>query len=82
MKLRVRRPAIIFALLSALYWALVSDLSSSLHAMDVASRSHVPPYEDWLINGLPALIYAVACLFFCHWLARRVARQVAALPKD
>lgn len=82
MTLRVRRPAIVFALLSALYWALFSDLSSSLHAMNAASGSHVPLYEDWLINGLPAIIYAVACLLFCHWLARRVARQVATLPKD
>ena len=53
-----------------------------MHAMDAASRSHVPLYEDWLINGLPAIIYAVVCLLFCHWLARRVARQVATLPKD
>ena len=82
MKVRVRRPAIIFALLSAIYWALFSDLNSSLHAMHAASSSPMPLYEDWLINGLPAIIYAVACLLFCHWLARRVARQLAALPKD
>jgi hypothetical protein len=50
--------------------------------MDTASRSHSPLYEDWLINGLPAIIYAVACLLFCHCLARRVARQLATLPKD
>ena len=50
--------------------------------MHAANSSHMPLYEDWLINGLPAIIYAVACLLFCHWLARRVARQVATLPKD
>ncbi|MEO7691366.1 MAG: hypothetical protein ABIS51_18935 [Sphingomonas sp.] len=82
MKLHIRRPAIAFALLSAIFWALSSDLGSSVRAMYAADRTHMPVYEDWLFNGLPAIVYAVACLLFCHWLARRVARQVAALPKD
>ena len=82
MKLRIRRPAIAFALLSAFYWAIFSDLGSSVRATYTASRSHMPLYEDWLLNGLPAIVYAVVCLLFCHWLARRVARQVATLPKD
>ena len=82
MKLRVRRPAIIFALLSAIYWALVSDVGRSLYGVNLTDGALQPIYEDWLVNGLPAVIYAVACLLFCHWLARRVARQIATLPKD
>jgi len=81
-KLRVRRPATIFALLSAIYWALVSDLGRSLRGVNLTDGALQPLYEDWLVNGLPAIIYAVVCLLFCHWLARRVARQVATFPKD
>jgi hypothetical protein len=82
MKIHIRRPAIAFALLSAIYWALVSDLGRSLRGVHLTGGALQPIYEDWFVNGLPAIIYAVVCLLFCHWLARRVARQVATLPKD
>ena len=82
MRVRIRRPAMAFAVLSALYWALISDLWRSLRGVNLTDGSLQPIYEDWLLNGLPAIIYAVVCLLFCHWLARRVARQIATLPKD
>jgi hypothetical protein len=77
MKVGVRRPAIIFAVLSAIFWVVVSDLAVSIGGVD-RDVYHRPPshVETWLVSGLPAIVYAVACVFFCHWLARRVVRQM------
>ena len=82
MKARVRRPAILFALLSATYWLMVQSFWH--FAMESPTVYHRPPAASviWLFNGLPAIIYAVICLVFCHWLARRVVRQITQLPRD
>ena len=80
MKPRVRRPAILFALFSAIYGMMVQGIWQV--AFLGLAPSHPQPFPIWLVTSLPAIVYAVICLLFCHWLARRVARQIAALPKD
>jgi len=74
--IRVRRPALIFALASAVYWAGVTGLWSTITLLN---------YPYWLVvltSTLPAMLYALAALWFCGWLARRVVRQMALLQSD
>ena len=71
--IRIRRPSIFFALGSAIYWEIVADF---IHATNSVAGHYVAPF--WLValvNIVPATLYAVVTLFFCHWLARRVVRQ-------
>ena len=74
MKVRIRRPAIFFALFSAVYWFLVSDLIGVASPLDSFDKQ--PFWKVTLASMLPATIYAVATLYFGHWLARRILRQV------
>ena len=71
--IRIRRPAIFFALGSAVYWELVADLLRATNS--VAGHSVAPYWLVLVINVVPAALYAAVALFFCHWLARRVLRQ-------
>jgi hypothetical protein len=74
----VRRPAIVFSLLSTIYWFLVADLigvASPLGGLDKQAYWKVA-----LASFLPGALYAVATLYFCHWLVRRTARK-AGHPK-
>ncbi|MBI0474266.1 hypothetical protein D9601_02660 [Sphingomonas sp. MA1305] len=74
--IRVRRPAIVFAIGSAIYWQIIADFLSQVNF--VAGVSDVPYWEAALLNVVPALVYAVIALWFCHWLARRVLKQAKA----
>jgi membrane protein implicated in regulation of membrane protease activity len=69
----IRRIAIIFAVLSSVYWIAISGFISMIWTV---AEINVAPY--WLValfNFVPAAIYAVAALKFCHWFARRILRQ-------
>ena len=71
--IKIRRPAVLFALLSAFYWAGVTELWRTVTFVR---------YDYWavlLASTLPAMLYALAALWFCGWLARRVIRQMTAL---
>ena len=79
MKLNIRRPAILFSLLSAFYWLTFQSFGQLVFSSRTASQ-RPDMWVVWLLTSLPAILYAIICLLFCHWLARRVARQIAALP--
>ena len=71
--IRIRRPSILFALSSAIYWELVANVVGSTNQL---AGHYVAPY--WLVilvNVIPTMLYAVVTLFFCHWLVRRALRQ-------
>ena len=73
--IRIRRPAVLFALLSALYWLGVTEFWMTVTFLH---------YDDWaglLASTLPAMVYAVATLWFCGWLARRVVKQMTAIQR-
>ena len=74
--IKIRRPAVLFALLSAMYWVLVKDLWSGVTFL------HYPYWQVVLAGTLPAMLYALVALWFCGWLARRVVRQVTALRSE
>jgi len=62
----------LFALSSAFYWAGVSALWGGVTFLH---------YSYWVVvvaSTVPAMLYALAALWFCGWLARRVLRQVKA----
>ncbi|MDB5703104.1 MAG: hypothetical protein JWN66_220 [Sphingomonas bacterium] len=82
MRVNIRRPAIVLSLLSAFYWLTFQSFGQFVFSSQTASHQHPDMWVVWLLTGLPAIVYAIACLLFCHWLARRVARQVATFPKD
>lgn len=76
----VRRPALFFAVCSALYWSGIAGFLAIVHPL--AGKDVAPFWMVSLINFVLAAIYGVAALFFCHWLARRVARQVQSKASD
>ena len=76
MKVRIRVPAIIFAIFSAGYWAGIQAFWMGLSNAYCEAYRHRPPViVGGIVGGAPMAIYAATCVFFCHWLARRVIRQ-------
>ena len=71
--IKVRRPAVAFALLSAIYWGGVTGLWSTITLL------HYPYWLVVLTTTLPAMLYALIALWFCGWLARRVIGQMRTL---
>ena len=70
----VRRLSILFAVLSAVYWEGIAWFLSIINPL---SGINAAPY--WMVmlaNSMPATVYAVATLIFCHWLVRRVVKQI------
>lgn len=76
----VRHPAIVFAIFSALYWLLVSDLVRA--GSPLGGFRHQPYWEVVVAGVLPGALYALLTLYFCHWLVRRALRQNARKEKD
>ena len=71
----IRRPAILFSLFSTTYWFLVADLVGV--ASPLGGFAKQPYWKVWLASLLPVAVYAIATLYFCHWLARRIMRRMA-----
>lgn len=69
----VRRPAIIFAILSAIYWNGVSSFNAMLFTQ--VGKDIAPFWAVGLSAFIPTGIYAVFCLLFFHWFARRMFKQ-------
>ena len=74
MKVRIRRAAILFAVFSAIYWVLVSDLVGV--ASPLGGFGKQPYWAVALASMLPAIVYAIITLYFCHWFARRIIRDL------
>jgi hypothetical protein len=72
--IRVRRLSILFAVASAIYWEGIAWFLSILNP--IAGIDAAPYWMVMLANAVPASLYAVITLVFCHWLARRVVKQV------
>lgn len=79
--IRVRGIAIAFSLASTIFWFVVQGLWS-VSLLSVLEGG--PPFPYWLsviVSTAPPAVYAIAALIFCRWLARRIARQAAALEE-
>ena len=73
--IKIRRRAILFALLSAIYWIGVTELWRTVTFVNYAYGIVA------LASTLPAILYALAALWFCGWLARRIVKQMSALQR-
>jgi hypothetical protein len=71
----VRISAIVFATCSALFWLVVSDV---VQIVTVATSTGAGSDQSWLAQAIPMAAYGLACVLFCHWFARGVARRVQA----
>jgi hypothetical protein len=73
----IRRWSVGFALFSAIYWFAATGISLAVDDVS-AMASHKPPslWMVWLLQCVPAILYAVICVLFCHVFARRLIRQV------
>ena len=69
----VRRAAILFAIVSTVYWQGAAWFLSQINPL--AGIDILPLLLVAAINVGTATLYAVVTLLFCHWLARRVLRQ-------
>lgn len=70
----IRRIALIFAVVSAVYWSGISGLLAIVFSL--AGKDVAPLWMVTLINFLSAAIYALAALFFCHWFARHISKRL------
>jgi hypothetical protein len=71
--IKIRRPAVLFALLSAFYWVGVTELWRTVTFL------HYNYWSVLLASTFPPMLYALAALWFCGWLARQVIEQMTAL---
>lgn len=69
--MNIRKVAIGFALISTAYWMGVQELGRQ--AIDRSGTESL--WLLWLVSAVPAMVYAVFCLFFCHRLARAIGMQ-------
>jgi hypothetical protein len=69
----VRIAALVFAFFSALYWGGVLELN--INAPSIYKVVYGMLSSDtfgWMISVLPIFAYAVICVLFLHWFARRI----------
>ena len=73
----IRRWSVGFALFSAIYWFVAMEFSLAVRDVS-AMEHHVPPsiWTGWWLQSVPAILYAVICVLFCHVFARRLIRRV------
>ena len=80
MKNQIRLPALVFAVGSTFYWAAVQGAWMILtDAYGLHFASELPTAVNWLVTAAPTVAYALVCVLFCHWFARRLLRSV--MPK-
>ena len=75
MKALLRWSALGFAIFSVMYWEAI--LMGRQAAKDLALSAYDAPLSrlaEWIWFSVPAIIFAMVSVLFCHWLARRVAR--------
>ena len=71
---RIRRAAILFAVCSAAFWEGIAAFWATINSL--AGIDDLPYWMAAIANVIPASLYAVITLVFCHWLARRLVRQL------
>ena len=75
MTLRIRRPAVLFTLFSAIYWLLVADFIGVVSPLGGFDKQ--PYWKVALASMLPIGVYGIVTIYFCHWLVRRIVRLIA-----
>jgi hypothetical protein len=78
--IRIRRPTILFAIISAIYWQGIAAFIGIINPL--AGKAVAPFWMVALANIVPTAFYAIVALIFCHWLARRVLRQTQQRPES
>lgn len=76
----VRLVSIAFAIFSVLFWSAVHgivQIQQQLRGVTGASNLDI-----WLTGSLPAIIYAVVCVFVFHWFARKIIKKVEDTKND
>ncbi|HTN14490.1 MAG TPA: hypothetical protein VL094_06760 [Sphingomonadaceae bacterium] len=67
----IRWASLGFATFSAFFWAAVGIVDQTV------GQSLGGAAQSWLTTTLPAIVFGVICVLFCHWFARRILRQFA-----
>ena len=71
----IRRWSIGFALFSAIFWFAVMEVSDVVRGVSTMAYQKPPSmWTSWLIEGVPATLYAAVCVLFCHRFASRLLR--------
>lgn len=76
----VRLVSIGFAIFSVLFWLAVQGIVQIQQQLrDVTEPSN---WDIWLTGSLPAITYAVICVFVFHWFARKIIKKVEDTKND
>lgn len=70
----VRVVSIAFAIFSVLFWVSVQGVISVLD--QVRGVREQSKWDIWFTGSLPAILYAVVCVFVFHWFARKIIKKV------
>ena len=82
MSKRLRIAVILFALASPIFWTAVVQITVAVREVyHDGGRSKVPAFNEWLMFGLPAVMYALVCILFIRWVVKRTAYEVLAKRK-
>jgi ABC-type proline/glycine betaine transport system permease subunit len=76
----VRVVSVAFASFSVLFWISVQGVVSVLD--QVRGVSEQSKWDIWLTGSLPAILYAVVCVFVFHWFARKIIKKVQKTDND
>lgn len=77
MKRFVRLYALGFAVVSVIFWQGVITLGEIVPELQrVAYNSEPGMFQNWLLIGLPSIIYGVLCVLFCHRFATNIALKL------
>lgn len=70
----VRYSSVGFALVSVLFWIIVTEAIQAAEMLQLAGALTVSHFTQ----AAPAVIYGVTCVWFCHWFARGVVKRMPA----
>ncbi|MCB5426063.1 hypothetical protein H0274_12405 [Altererythrobacter sp. CC-YST694] len=65
----IRWASLGFATFSTVFWAIV-DIIDQIVGQGLGGAA-----QSWLTTTLPAILFGMICVLFCHWFARRILRQ-------
>jgi small-conductance mechanosensitive channel len=76
----VRLVSIGFAIFSVLFWLTVQGIIGI--QQQITGNVEPSKWGIWLSGSLPAIIYAVICVFVFHWFARKIIKKVGEASND
>jgi hypothetical protein len=80
--IRIRIAAIVFALVSAIYWAGCQYFFDLNLTRAIGQQFELPTIVVLWLPTVPILIYALTCLLFFHWLKRRLIKALTSRSED